>query len=450
VVKKIRLFKKRLIVNTIRTFFNDLFSAQTTLDIHRQSSRWKFYLAIVGLAIVIISAIYTNYLVKEFQKQEEVNVDLYRQATELISTDVGFDSLPEHGIKEFILKMSAFENISMPFILTNDRFDITDARGFSPQIDTYGIVMSRDSSFLYSELYSLVNAGRRPMYVRDADNEIIQKIYYSDSHNLKLLKYYPIFQFILIALFIVFGYLGFNSTRRNEQNRVWVGMAKETAHQLGTPIAAIMGWIEHLKLNHEEDEMTQEIVKELENDVSRLTLVADRFSKIGSEPELEPTNMYEAIDRCRIYMEKRAPRKVVFDFPKLTIGENETPEEKSGQAPQYAGVKLNNHLFDWVVENLIRNALDAMEEGKGTITARISEEQNWVSVDISDTGKGISSGDFKAVFQPGFTTKKRGWGLGLSLAKRIIENYHGGKIFVKDSVVGQGTTFSIKLPKANV
>jgi signal transduction histidine kinase len=397
-------------------------------------------LAVIGLGIIVISAVYTNYLVREFQKQEEVNVDLYRQATELISTDVGFDSLPDNGgIKDFILKMSAFQNISMPFILTDDRFEILDVRGFSAEIDTGGIVMSRDSAFLYNELYGLIRANKRPMYIRGSDNEVIQKIYYTDSRNLMLLRYYPVFQFILIALFIIFGYLGFNSTRRNEQNRVWVGMAKETAHQLGTPIAAIMGWIEHLKFNHEEDEATQDIVKELENDVQRLTLVADRFSKIGSEPELEATNMYDAIDRCRLYMEKRAPRKVVFDFPKLQMDDSETP--------QYLGVKLNNHLFDWVVENLIRNALDAMEDGKGTIAAHISADQNWVTVDISDTGKGIPSGSFKSVFQPGFTTKKRGWGLGLSLAKRIIENYHGGKIFVKDSVVGRGSTFSIKLPK---
>ena len=421
-------------MTTLRTFFTDLFSDKT-LDIHRQKSRWKFYLAVAGITIVVISAIYTNYLVGELRKQEEINVDLYRQATELIGTDEGFDDMPEGGIKDFVLGLSTLKNINMPLILTDDHFSIIDAKGFS-EIDSNGIVMPRDSAFLYDRLYDLVRAERRPIYVRDANNEIIQKVYYDDSRNLTLLKYYPVFQLILIALFIVFGYLGFNSTRRNEQNRVWVGMAKETAHQLGTPIAAIMGWIEHLKLNHEEDEMTQEIVTELENDVQRLSLVADRFSKIGSEPELETTNMYEAIERCRIYMEKRAPRKVVFDFPKL-----ETP-------PQYSGVKLNNHLFDWVVENLIRNALDAMEEGKGTIAAHIYEDGNSVTVDISDTGKGIPNGSFKSVFQPGFTTKKRGWGLGLSLGKRIIENYHGGKIFVKDSVVGKGTTFSIRLPKA--
>ncbi len=433
-------------MNTLRTFFNDLFSDKT-LDIHRQSSRWKLYLAAIGIGIVVISAIYTNYLVGELRKQEEINVDLYRQSTELISTDVGFDDMPEGGIKDFVLSLSNFQHIPMPIILTDERFSIIDARGFS-EIDSNGIVMPRDSVFLYSRLYDLIRANRRPIYVRNAENEIIQKIYYGDSRNLTLLKYYPVFQFILIALFITFGYLGLNSTRRNEQNRVWVGMAKETAHQLGTPIAAIMGWIEHLKINHEEDEMTQDIVKELENDVLRLTLVADRFSKIGSDPELEPTNIYEAIDRCRIYMEKRAPRKVKFDFPKLG-SENGTPEEKSGQVPQYLGVKLNNHLFDWVVENLIRNALDAMEDGQGTIAAHISEEANWVVIDISDTGKGIPAGKYNAVFQPGYTTKKRGWGLGLSLAKRIIENYHGGKIFVKDSVLGKGATFSIKLPKLN-
>ena len=425
-------------MNTLKTFFNNLYSnlfADKTLDIHRQKSRWKFYLAIVGIGIVLISAIYTNYLVGELRKQEEINIDLYRQATELISTDAGFDDMPaqEGGIKDFILGLTTLKNTNMPIILTDDRFTILDARGFA-EIDSNGIVMPRDSAFLYTQLYNFIRAERRPIYVRDGNNEIIQKLYYGYSRNLTLLTYYPVFQFILIALFITFGYLGFNSTRRNEQNRVWVGMAKETAHQLGTPIAAILGWIEHLKLNHEDDEMTMEIVNELQNDVSRLTLVADRFSKIGSEPELEPTNIYEAIDRCRIYMEKRAPRKVKFDFP------------DSG-TPQYLGVKLNNHLFDWVVENLIRNALDAMEDGKGTIAAHISEDGKWVNIDISDTGKGISGGDFKAVFQPGFTTKKRGWGLGLSLGKRIIENYHGGKIFVKDSVVGKGTTFCIRLPK---
>jgi len=236
----------------------------------------------------------------------------------------------------------------------------------------------------------------------------------------------------LIAAFISFGYLGFSSARRAEQNRVWVGMAKETAHQLGTPISAIMAWIEHLKMMAGDNEAIKEVVTELGNDVNRLDLVADRFSKIGSAPDLEKVNIYEELESCRLYMEKRAPRKVAFNFPGLV-----TP-------PLY--VKINPHLFDWVIENLLRNALDAME-GTGEINAEIYEEKEYVVIDISDTGKGIPSSKLKTVFQPGYTTKKRGWGLGLSLAKRIIETYHSGRIFVKKSLINVGTTFTIKLPK---
>jgi signal transduction histidine kinase len=246
------------------------------------------------------------------------------------------------------------------------------------------------------------------------------------------LRYFPFVQFVLIAAFVAFGYMGFSSARRAEQNRVWVGMAKETAHQLGTPISAIVAWIEHLKLIREPDEEVQEVVGELRNDVSRLELIADRFSKIGSAPKLEPINIYEELDQCRAYMQRRASRKTAFNFPPA-----DSPEKL---------VYINSHLFDWVVENLLRNALDAME-GKGSITADIYDDQDYVYADFTDTGKGIPDSKFKTVFRPGYTTKKRGWGLGLSLAKRIIEEYHNGKIFVKRSEEGEGTTFTIQLPK---
>ncbi|TNE58112.1 MAG: HAMP domain-containing histidine kinase, partial [Bacteroidetes bacterium] len=228
-------------------------------------------------------------------------------------------------------------------------------------------------------------------------------------------------------------YLGFSASRRAEENQVWLGMAKETAHQLGTPITAILGWVEALKAANEDNPMNQEMLDELRNDVTRLELVADRFSKIGSQPDLTPVNAYDQLEKCRVYMQRRAPRKVTFDFP-----------DPTAQEPRNIGI--NPPLFNWVIENLLRNAIDAMEGGIGVITAVVYDEPGQVCFDISDTGKGIPSGKFATIFKPGYSTKTRGWGLGLSLSKRIIEQYHRGKIFVKRSEQGKGTTFTIKLP----
>ena len=428
-------------MNRLKDFFSDFFENNTAVDSSGRKSRWKWYLAIIGLIIVIVTFFYTNYLVKELREQEVIRIDRFRQATELFSTVAHFDSLPPE-VQSFITNFQLNDK-SIPLIWTDEHDNINDIMGYGSVIDSSTYQPSRDSVFANEQLRQLISQNRAPIYLRDGDDAVIGKLYFTDSSILTLLKYYPFLQFILISFFIGFGYLGFSSSRRNEQNRVWVGMAKETAHQLGTPIAAILGWIEHLRSSHEDDAETQDVVDELQHDVDRLTLVADRFSKIGSEPELLPANMYEAIERCRIYMQQRAPRKVVFNFPSVS------PQPPEGELvpAQYLGVKMNNHLFDWVVENLLRNAIDALENGKGALGATIYEDHNWVCVDISDSGHGIPSNKFKTVFQPGFTTKKRGWGLGLSLAKRIIENYHGGKIFVKESAIGKGTTFTIKLPK---
>ncbi|HNG90825.1 MAG TPA: HAMP domain-containing sensor histidine kinase, partial [Saprospiraceae bacterium] len=219
------------------------------------------------------------------------------------------------------------------------------------------------------------------------------------------------------------------------QNQVWLGMAKETAHQLGTPITAILGWVETLRAFNEDRPDNQEMLDELHNDVTRLELVADRFSKIGAVPELKPVNIYDQLEQCRAYMQRRAPRKVTFDFP-------------SPQDHEPITVGINAPLFDWVFENLLRNAIDAMEGGIGNISAHVYTEGRYVCVDVSDTGKGIPSGKLKTVFKPGYSTKTRGWGLGLSLSKRIVEEYHKGKIFVKHSELGKGATFTVKLPAA--
>jgi Histidine kinase-, DNA gyrase B-, and HSP90-like ATPase len=428
----INFLKLSKVTDSVLDFYNKAIGNKED-DIYSLKTRLKIYLLIIGLLILSASSIYTYSLVEKLKAQEIAQMDSYQESMEVLGTP-GLESdkyiIPDEMRNFVLFYPNKIKDI--PIIVTDYSYNIQDCINFN---DIESPLSKKDSLYLAKTLNSWISKGRKPIQMKDEYGIIVQKVYYDDSKSLTLLKYYPFFQFALIAFFIGFGYLVFSSTRQSEQNQVWVGMAKETAHQLGTPIAAIMGWIEHLRMTHEGDEMTQEIVTELDNDVNRLSLVADRFSKIGSAPELEDVNMYEEIESCRDYMQRRAPRKVKFDFPIL-----DTP-------PQYLGAKLNKHLFDWVVENLLRNALDAMEEGEGTITSKIYEEHNWVCVDITDTGKGIPKANFKTVFQPGFTTKKRGWGLGLSLAKRIIENYHGGKILVKDSEIGKFTTFTIKLPK---
>jgi len=221
--------------------------------------------------------------------------------------------------------------------------------------------------------------------------------------------------------------------RRSQQERIWVGMAKETAHQLGTPLTSLIGWIENIRAMYPDDANLQMMADEMYLDVEMLEIVAGRFSKIGAKPELSPHNIFERLEKHYNYIKQRAPRKVTFDFP-----------NKDAQAPIY--VNINPLLFDWVVENLLKNALDAMD-GKGNIKVEVAENKKMLFVDVTDTGKGMPKSLFKKVFNPGFSTKKRGWGLGLSLCKRIVSNYHNGKIFVKQSIPNQATTFRIQLPK---
>ncbi len=398
-------------------------------DIYEKKSRWKWYLAGAGLLIILLSMIYTHYLVNKLRIEERNRMDLFRRSAEIIP--IMDNELPEN-IKLFISDIGK-SNHNIPVILTDEQFVLQDALNFSKKLDSLGLHTAQDTLFAQNELKAMRQNGYPPITIK-IDDKIVQYIFYKDSTILTLLQFYPLFQLILIASFIAFGYAAFSTARRSEQNQVWVGMAKETAHQLGTPITAILAWLDLLKTTHEGDENTQEIVVELEKDVSRLELVADRFSKIGSAPDLIQVDVRAALERIRDYMQKRSPRKVKYDFPKMDLDN-----------PLY--VKINNHLFDWVVENLLRNALDAMETGAGKITATVSETARFITIDISDTGKGIPANKFKTIFQPGYTTKKRGWGLGLSLAKRIIEDYHAGQIFVKKSVAGAGTTFTIQLPK---
>lgn len=386
------------------------------MDLNSRKSRWKLYLALVGIVIVAITMFYTQYLSNQLAEEERRKVQTWVMAQETLNE---IDE-EEEDYCDYTLHLNIFQsNQSIPVIIVNERGGIDYAANFGPELDTNMV-------FLKKEVAEMMSEGFEPI------EGFAYSIYYKESIILQQLRFFPVIQLILIAAFVIFGYMGLNSARRAEQNRVWVGMAKETAHQLGTPISAIIAWIEHLKLQEDNNPETQEILVELRNDVNRLELIADRFSKIGSEPKMEAIDVYHELEKCRSYMQRRAPRKVDFLFP------------SKGHSPVF--ININPPLFDWVIENLLRNALDAMD-GKGRISAKIVEEKNHINIDISDTGKGIPTTKFKTVFEPGFTTKKRGWGLGLSLAKRIIEQYHSGKIFVKRSIEGEGTTFSIKLPK---
>ena len=384
-------------------------------------------MGLVGLAIIAAAIGYTSYLASRLSKIEENNARFFAIALE-DQNDI--DSETEDFCDLTLQTEITGSNTTIPTLIVNKN-GVVDFAMNLPELDDYFINDGSvaDSLYVNDYLAGLIADGREPM-----PSAFGTMVYFGESHILQQLKRFPYYIIGLTIGFILLGYLGVNAARKAEQNRVWVGMAKETAHQLGTPISAIIGWMEHLKVIREGDEEIAGVIGELTKDVNRLELIAHRFSKIGSEPKLEAVDVYTELDRCRAYMEKRAPRRVEFDFPPAAV-----------PTPLYT--KINPPLFDWVVENLLRNALDALE-GRGQIKARVYAEGARVAIDISDTGKGIPAGKFKTVFQPGYTTKKRGWGLGLSLAKRIIEEYHGGKIFVKRSEEGQGTTFTILLPRA--
>ena len=384
------------------------------MDIYKKRSYWKLILAIAGAAIVVITLLYSYYLSSNLAKNEDKNARLYALALNNMYEDTDLNA-------SFELEGEITLNNAIPTIVESETGDLVGIN--------FGESQNNDQEYLRSVIEKLEQNGFEPI----KGDGYAKRIYYTRTKLYRLIQYYPYIQMLMVISFVTFGYLAFGRSKKAEQNRVWAGMAKETAHQLGTPISAILAWLENLKMTTNGNEMQDEIIKELEYDVNRLELVADRFSKIGSKPELIKTNVVDVLDDIKNYMAKRAPRRMKFTFPDLN------------STPIYAD--LNVHLFTWVMENLIRNALDSMGSD-GMISAELTVDDNMVVIDLSDTGKGIPSNKFKTVFQPGYSTKKRGWGLGLSLVKRIIENYHNGKIFVKKSKINEGTTFTIRLPKA--
>jgi anti-sigma regulatory factor (Ser/Thr protein kinase) len=381
----------------------------------RYNTFWKYFLLLIAVLIGLGSLIYTEYLVSKLKVEERKNVQLWAEATRLIS-------LPDTVQNVEFLSSIIENNNTVPVILTDESDSIISSRNFDSH-------KAGDYSYIKNQL-GKIKERNKPI-INNLENGHYNLIYYKDSIILTMLIYYPYIQLGIILFFILVSYLAFRSSRKAEQNQVWVGMSKETAHQLGTPTSSLAGWIEILEQKYPGISIT----KELALDVERLEKVTERFSRIGSKPLITNENIIKIISRTIDYLKSRTSSKVKISIDYNIEGKVEVP--------------VNSALFEWVIENVFKNAVDSME-GNGEITVKITETEKHALIDITDTGKGIPKSAFKKIFNPGFTTKQRGWGLGLSLAKRIIEEYHNGRIFVRHSEVGKGSCLRIVMNKGKI
>lgn len=378
----------------------------------KQNKTNKTLLLLSALVIGIATLWFTNGLVKDLKSEERTKVKIWAKATEQTTH---IDNLDEDI--SFVFEVINHNN-TIPVILTDDSGKILYHKNFP-------LNKVEKEGYLNRQLL-LMKENSEPIVFEYADGKE-NRIYYKDSIILTRLKYFPYVILLVVALFILIGYLAFSASRKSEQNKVWAGMARETAHQIGTPLSSLMGWVALLQ----EKPGVDDIALEMNKDILRLQTIAERFSKIGSQPELSEQDITKVLKRSFNYMKDRSSAKVIY---KLDV-----------KSPFYAAI--NPQLFGWVIENILRNAIDALEQ-KGTITLSIKEHNKKILIDIKDSGKGIKSNELKTVFEPGFTTKNRGWGLGLSLVKRIVEDYHKGQVFVHTSELNKGTTFRIILNKA--
>lgn len=370
-------------------------------------------MAFVAAVVVIGSVVYSKYLTDKIIREEKQKVEQWVEAGKFMVQN------PDAELTLPIMIRNGQQSI--PIIETNEN----DSIASYVNLDT---TLAKNPAYLKEKLEEFRSANPPYLHVVSQDPLIINKYYYGNTRLLNEVRYFPLVQLLIVGIIIFFLLLVIITRNISTQNQVWAGMAKETAHQLGTPITSLQGWVELLK----EDEKTTAISLELQKDVDRLKLVSDRFGKIGSKPSLEKVNIITQIEQTVEYVKKRAPGKVRFHF------------NTRGAEAVYANISVS--IFDWVIENLLKNSLDAME-GKGDITVDIRENTKDIFIEVSDTGKGLSSNHFELIFKPGYTTKKRGWGLGLSLSRRIIEQYHEGRIFVVSSEPGKATIFRVVLKK---
>ena len=380
------------------------------------SFRSRISILSVGLILAVVSLLYTNKLAEGLRQKEQHDVELWVAAMERVSREAFGNYLVDPLISHIV---STQNNI--PFIITDENLNLVMSNRIEEDV-------LKDPLRFRQKLDELTEENTpRTVRIRWTTGHS-HIIFYGRSQLLTALYYFPYVQWLIIAIFLLFTYIALQSTKQDEQNRVWIGLAKETAHQLGTPISSLLGWVEYLRSM----EVDSTAVDEMNKDLQHLMKIVDRFSKIGSETVLSANNVNEVVGETVLYFRKRVPRNVSLSYNGLAM------------APVKAS--LNVALFEWVIENLMKNALDAMQ-GQGELDLRVWSDKDHVYIDVSDTGKGIAKGNWKRIFEPGFTTKTRGWGLGLSLSRRIVEDYHHGKIFVAKSEVGHGTTFRIMLKR---
>ncbi|MGN6178341.1 MAG: sensor histidine kinase [Mucilaginibacter sp.] len=406
---------------------------------YQQKRTWKYILVSFAVIIASGSLLYTNYLVKNIAKAERTRAQIWALSMKQVT------AADDNDFLQYVFAVR--DSSLVPAIVVNDKDSILYTRGLDttktnikvPGNEKIKGAPQYDPAYFKKEL-AYMKKQHPPIILNISVLNTRWLVYYKDSALLSKLRIFPYIQLSVIAIFLVLAYTAFNTSRKSEQNQVWVGLAKETAHQLGTPISSLMAWIELMKEKFRAEK--DPLMAEMENDVKRLEIIADRFSKIGSKPKLEDHSVYYVIKDFVDYFSVRVSSNINFEIT----------------GNPYLHADLNVPLFDWVLENLLKNAVNAIE-GKGKIKIEISQSKpktgqllkhkNHIYIDITDTGKGIPRSKFETVFQPGYTTRKRGWGLGLSLTRRIIKNYHDGLIFVRESEVGKGTTFRIVLKKSD-
>ena len=369
----------------------------------------RIWLIILAAVIVGISIIFTNHLAGAIAKEEQRKMEIWAEATRLLLND---------EYSDFIFNIIE-QNENIPVIIVDDRDRYISARNFNEPKNNVEQYYKKQIKRLKST---------NPSIEIKLDETTSQYIYYGNSNLLTLLEYFPYIQLSIIALFLILVIWALSTDKRAEQNKLWAGLSKETAHQLGTPISSLMAWNEILKTKIGENDI---IISEINKDIERLKIITERFSKIGSIPELSEQNMSQLTEQAVNYMLNRTSKKITYSV-------EDTSTENI--------CRVSTPLFEWVIENLCKNAIDAMEGKEGTIDFELFNQEDVLIIEVTDSGRGIERNKFKSIFEPGYTTKQRGWGLGLSLAKRIIEEYHHGKIFVKSSELGLGTTFRIELP----